>query len=371
MKTLHHFNFLKFLYTKPVLFLLLVSLAAHAQAQSDRSVKINLGLTYPLSSNGVHAPLDTNNLSINLLVGVSSEEKGPAFAGLSNMVKNNVHGSQFAGFSNHIGKKANGALFAGFINTYAENEGAAFAGFSNIAHGEVKGAQFAGFLNIATKVKGAQFAGFMNVANNVKANQLAGFMNRAKDVNGSQFSGFINVARKVKGVQFAGFINVAESSDCPIAILNFIKNGEKSIGVSIDENQTTMLSFRSGGKILYGILAAGYNFKNHDEVYAFEAGFGAHFLQSRLFRLNTELTASALESFKDGEYFKASFKLLPAVKIAKQLELFAGPSLNFITTNSIEGKALNEKYLSKWQGNYSNYEQILTIGYNTGLHFIF
>lgn len=371
---------------KALVFLAFLICGTIVKAQNS-TTKVNVGLIYPLSSNGRNAPLDTNSLSINILAGVSSVEKGVAFAGLTNVVRNNTYGTQFAGFSNHIGKKAKGALFAGFANTYHEADGAAFAGFANIAHGNLKGVQFAGFTNVAMNVNGAQFAGFfnksshikgsqlagfMNVAKNVSASQLSGFMNKANDVKGSQFAGFINIARKVRGAQIAGFINIADSSDCPIGILNFIKNGEKSIGVSADENQTAMLTFRSGGKTMYGIFAVGYNFKNEDEIYALEVGLGAHFFQSQNFRLNVELTQSTLESFKEGEYFKSTFKLLPALRLGKHIEIFGGPALNYVSTNTIEGKALNpKKHIDQWQNKRSDFQQTLYFGYGGGINIIF
>ena len=267
---------------------LFISSGLNGFAQSNGAEKIHIGFVYPLSSNGTHAPLDTNKLSLHLLAGVSSVEKGFSFAGFSNIVRNEATGTQIAMFSNHIGKKATGLQFAVFLNTSGENQGAAFAGFANVSRGNVKGVQFAGFTNIAKDLHGAQFAGFLNKANSVKgsqlagflniaqknvsASQLAGFMNTAADVKGSQFAGFINIAKKVKGVQAAGFINVADSSDYPIGIINLVKKGEKSISLTMDETQTSMLSFRSGGKVTYGILGIGYNFKNKKEVYAMEAG---------------------------------------------------------------------------------------------------
>ncbi len=330
--------------------------------------KMHLGLVYPLSTNGSHAALDTNSFSLHLIAGVSAAERGPSFAGLSNVVVNDTKGSQFAGFSNHIGKTANGALFAGFMNTYGGGIGSAFAGFTNVASGNVKGAQFSGFANVAKNVNGVQFAGFANVAKDVSISQMAGFINTAKDVKGSQFAGFINIAKKVKGAQVAGFINIADSSDCPIGIINIIKNGEKSFGLTIDENQTGMLSFRSGGKVLYGIIGIGYNFKNTDEVYAFEAGLGAHFFQSRSFRVNAEITSSMLESFKEGDYMKASLRLMPALKITPFLEIFAGPSLNFISTNTTEGIALTKKTIKEWPGDWDDDFRALYLGYTGGLH---
>src|SRR5690606_22674579 len=133
-------------------------------------------------------------------------------------------------------------------------------------------------------------AGFANfVVDSVTGSQFAGFINVAKDIKGTQFAGFINIARKVKGAQIAGFINIADSSDTPIGLLNIIKTGEKSIGVSVDDQLTTLVTFRSGGKILYGILGAGYNFENEKEQYAFEAGLGAHFFNGPRFRIHAEL----------------------------------------------------------------------------------
>ncbi|ALL05799.1 hypothetical protein AQ505_10030 [Pedobacter sp. PACM 27299] len=374
MRTTDYNKTLKFLkpgYLAIALTGLFLSSDTNAFAQSSGSEKIHIGLVYPLSSNGTHAPLDTNKLSFHLLAGVSSVEKGFSFAGLSNIVRNEATGTQIAMFSNHIGKKATGLQFAGFLNTSGENQGAAFAGFANVSRGNVKGVQFAGFLNKANTVKGSQLAGFLNIAQkNVSASQLAGFMNTASDVKGSQFAGFINIAKKVKGIQAAGFINIADSSDYPIGIINLVKKGKKTISLTMDETQTGMLSFRSGGKVTYGILGIGYNLKNKKEVYAMEAGIGAHWFQTTAFRLNTELSATVLESFKSGEYFKSALRILPALKLGNHLELFGGPSFNFLSTNTTEGRNLHKKFIHTW-GDRSADFQALYIGYSGGIQFIF
>lgn len=383
--------------TLPIAGLLLSSLNSFAQSDLGSQIiqghntekgvgRIHVGLIYPLSSNGTHAPLDTNNLSLHLLAGVSSVERGFSFAGFSNIISNEANGTQIALFSNHIGKQATGFQMAGFLNTYGSGDGAAFAGFANFSKGNVKGAQFAGFgnfakelngvqfsgfLNKANSVRGSQLAGFINIANkNVSASQFSGFINKAEDVKGSQFAGFINIARKVKGVQAAGFINIADSSDYPIGILNLVRRGEKGISLTMDETETAMLSFRSGGKVTYGILGIGYNLKNKKEVYAMEAGLGAHWFRSSAFRLNTELSGTVLEAFKKGEYFKSSFRLLPALSIGNHLELFAGPSINFLSTNTGEGRALHKKFIHTWGDRMGDF-QALYLGYSGGIQFIF
>lgn len=328
---------------------------AGTKSFAQHKPKIHFGIIYPLSTNGTHAPLDTNTLSINLLAGVSAAERGVAFAGISNIVRNDTKGLQIAGVSNHVAKQANGVLFSGLLNIYGGGDVAAISGFANLTN----------------DVKGLQLAGFINKAAHIKGTQVAGFINKAKDTKGSQIAGFINIAEKVKGLQFAGFMNVADSSDYPIGIINLIKNGEKSISLTTDETLNTMLSFRSGGKVLYGIIGVGYNFKNSDEVYAFEAGLGAHLFQSKSFRLNTEIVGTGLESFKAGEYFKTSLRLLPAIKITRNIEIFGGPSLNYLNTNTIEGIKLHKDYIHTWENKWGSNFQALYLGYGGGIQYIF
>ncbi|WEK21183.1 MAG: hypothetical protein P0Y49_08520 [Candidatus Pedobacter colombiensis] len=340
---------------KTILCSLLCFIGIKSFGQQNSTGKMHFGIIYPLSTNGTHAPLDTNTLSIHLLAGVSAAERGASFAGISNIVRNDTKGFQFAGISNHVAKQTNGGLFSGFLNTYGGGNVCAVAGFANITN----------------DVKGIQIAGFINKAANITGPQIGGFINKAKDIKGSQIAGFINIAGKVKGAQIAGFINVADSSDYPIGIINIIKNGEKSISLTTDETFTTMLSFRSGGKVLYGIIGLGYNFKNSDEVYAFEAGLGAHLFQSNSFRLNTEISGIGLESFKAGEYFKTSLRLMPAIKITRNLEIFGGPSLNYLNTNTIEGLKLHKDYISTWENKWGSNFQALYIGYQGGIQYIF
>lgn len=328
---------------------LILSAGFNAFAQDNK--RVNIGFAYPVSTNGIHAAKDTNTLSINALVGLSASERGFSLAGLSNIIRKDASGVRIAGLSNNIGGKANGAQFAGFINTYAGGKGTSVAGFANFSK-ENSGSQISGFGNWTAK--------------NVSGIQLGGFINKAGDVKGSQIAGFINVAKKVKGVQFAGFINIADSSDYPIGIINIVKNGEKSIALSTNQNLTTMATFRSGGKVLYGIIGLGYNFKNKDDVYAFEAGLGAHFFQTEKFRLNTELTATSLQNFKRGNYFKSTFQLLPSYRIGPYLEIFAGPSVNFVSTNTEEGKTLQKHYFKTWDRK-DNTLNAMFLGYTGGL----
>ena len=352
------------------IFFTMLSLASFAQSDtlSGKTNSVHFGLGYPVSNHGAAAAKYSNVFSFNATVGLSRQEKGFSLAGVSNIVKDSASGFQLAGFSNHIGKSVQGLSIAGFLNTYQGGKGWQMAGFSNLARSEVKGTQVAGFLNKAGDTQGSQIGGFMNLAGNVKGGQIAGFTNIAKNVKGMQVAGFMNKATSVKGVQLAGFINIADSSDYPIGPINIIKNGEISIGLSIDENQTTLASFRSGGRVLYGIVGAGYNFKNAKAKYAMEGGIGAHWLRGSQLRLNTELVMIHLSDFKDVGYTKIPLRILPAWRPSRHVEIYAGPTFNFIMTNTTEGRKLVKNTV--WDDKGGRNMEALNFGFTGGLHVI-
>jgi hypothetical protein len=351
-------------FAAPYIFSMLYAVAAMAK---DKEHGVNVGLVYPLSTHGTQAGSYSNFFSLNAIAGVSREEKAFTMAGFSNIIREDAAGFQVAGFSNIIGGFADGFKAAGFINIYQSARGFQAAGFANLAKRDITGMQASGFINTVRDLNGFQAAGFINIADgNVYGTQAAGYINIAGDVRGSQLAGFINIAKKVKGVQVAGFINIADSSDYPIGIINIIKNGEKWLGVTTDDNLTTLLTFRSGGRKLYGIVGVGYNFENTKHVFAGQYGVGAHLLGTNTFRLNAEATVILLENFKRGEFTKFSLSVLPAVQLGP-LELFAGPSFNCVNTNTAEGRKLVDHYM--WTDvNHSNRLNGLYIGYTAGLH---
>lgn len=257
-----------------ILLLSQFSLSAIAQSSKERSVHI--GLIYPLSNHWTHAKEYSNILSLHAIAGVSKNEQAVSLAGLANIIQ----------------EEAKGVQLAGFLNSYENGKGFQLAGFANIARGEVHGVQLAGF---------------------------------------------INKASKVHGVQFAGFMNIADSSDYPIGIVNLIADGTKAVGISVDDDQTILASFRSGGRIMYGIVGLGFNIQNDKQRYALEAGFGAHLLTKNQFTLNVEAANTALIDFKKGMYSKGTIRLIPAYKISKNIEIYGGPAVSHIFTNTPEG----------------------------------
>jgi hypothetical protein len=157
-------------------------------------------------------------------------------------------------------------------------------------------------------------------------------LNKGRDVSGLQLTSFMNTAKKVKGVQF-GLINLADSSDYPIGIVNFIKNGEKSIGIGTDESLFTHADLRSGGRVLYGLLGVGYKPGSEKIKYSLDLGFGAHLINHKKFFLNAEYAAALITDLDKKLYQTNSFRLLPGYKVNKHWGLFAGPSINLTSTD--------------------------------------
>lgn len=336
----------------------ILSLASTAFAQTPLTSPAHIGFVYPLSSNGKNAAAYTNHFSLNIIAGLSKAETGAAIAGISNIIKDSATGVQIAGFSNHIGRTsrsvqlagfmnqvkhdANGAQVAAFLNLDGSLKGFQAAGFANIVSKDVDGTQLGGFMNMARNNSEAQISGFTNITN--KGNiQVTGFMNKADDVH-VQVAGFLNVAKKVKGVQ-VGFINIADSNECPIGAINIIKGGEKQVSVSIDETTTIMAAFKSGGRILYGILGAGYNAKNSTSLYALQAGIGAHLPLLSHFRINTEATATFMTAFKGGEFHRQTLGIYPAYRFGSRVEVFAGPTFNYVESKHGLGVDLVNHYI--------------------------
>lgn len=309
------------------------------QEEAPPRNRLHIGILYPLSTNGRDAAKYGNDFSFHLLMGLSREERKFTLSGISTVIRENASGFQLAGVSNHTGGVSQGLQLAGIYNHAGDT------------------------------VRGAGLAGIMNHTGNVQGLQLAGIVNKAESVRGFQAAGVVNVAKNVQGLQLAGLINIADSSDYPVALLNFIRKGEKSIGLSTDETANLLASFRSGGRVLYGILEAGYNLQSGEPLYALGGGLGAHIACSERFRVNAEISTLVLDDFHRGEYSKHSLRILPAYKLSDRLEVFAGPTVGSVYTDTPEGKRLLEHAF--WKKTYSSGAlHQWYAGFAAGVHFI-
>lgn len=329
------------------------SLSLQQEEPAPRN-RLHIGILYPLSTNGRDAAEYGNDFSFHLLMGLSREERKFTLSGISTVVRGNAFGVQLAGISNHTGGASRGFQLAGIYNHVGDT---------------ARGAGLAGVMNYTGNVRGFQVAGVMNHTGNAEGLQLAGVVNKAGSVRGFQAAGVVNIAKQVRGLQLAGLINIADSSDYPVALLNFIRKGEKSIGLSTDETANLLASFRSGGRVLYGILEAGYNLKSGEPLYALGGGLGAHIACSERFRVNAEISTLVLDDFHRGEYSKHSLRILPAYKLSDRLEVFAGPTVGSVYTDMPEGKKLLEHaFWEKTYGGGALHQWYA--GFAAGVHFI-
>ncbi|SDS15259.1 hypothetical protein SAMN05216490_0633 [Mucilaginibacter mallensis] len=344
-----------------------------------------ISLTPGLSTHGMYSSQVIDHFSLNLLGGYTAGIDGVELAGVFNINRKSMRFLQVAGIFNVVGDSTRGIQMAGIYNNVLNNargiqigggvnqsrnfsSGIQMAGFANFDK-TAKGLQVAGVMNKYNTGKGATVAGLTNMARDSSGTQIAGFLNMGGDVGGLQVAGFMNVAKKVKGPQI-GFINIADSSDYPIGIINFIKNGGKSIALSSDENLYAHIDFRSGGKVLYSLLGIGYRFGSDKDKYLLDVGLGAHIVNNKRFFLDAEyVNSSSLNTNpKKDVYHTNSLKVLPGYKISKHLGLFAGPSINLTSLQAGDADKVHGWVIENSINN--NHINTTSIGITSGLQFM-
>jgi len=258
MKTLHK--------TLIIITILTVSFGS-VNAQKKKMYKASpfqLSLLSPIGTNGLDSDDYVNNLSWNIIWGVSAGLNGLEIGGIGNTETNFVNGVQLAGVFNLVGKTVQGIQISGVVNIVGgevrglqiadfgnfngdNTQGIQTAGFMNVVNGKFRGIQSAGFMNISNKgikgiqvsgfgnyngkqTKGVVLAGFMNQTESLKGVALGGFMNTAENNKGVQAAGFMNIGESSKGLQLGGFMNVAESSK-GLQVGGFMNIAEESIGI--------------------------------------------------------------------------------------------------------------------------------------------
>ena len=366
---------------------MLLSLSAFSQEENFRPAQINFG--FPLSSTNVKKAKEyTNGFSINLLVGISKNERSLALAGIGSVIANDATGLQIASVFNHIGNNGYGIAVTGVSNTVMQSYkgiqiagvanysgsgvGMQIAGVTNINNGANIGAQISGVANINNgAAMGLQISGVTNINNGSFIGlQLSSVANIAGDVKGMQLSAVMNKAKKVKGVQFATLLNIAEESNFPIAFINIIRNGKMGVALTHDILNNKVVSLRSGGKYSYGILGFGFNNKiTEGNRLVAEAGYGIHIPITEWFEINNELKATMTglgsETSNNFGYF-----LSPSLTLLEHYNFFAGVSVNYFNSNSINSGTIlpNNCFWSK-DGN--DYIHRMFVGYQIGVQYIF
>jgi|GEM_PF-283123 len=340
--------------------------------QAIAKFPLQISLLPSIGSNGLMSGGMTNIVSINLLAGyaaglngvelgglaniIREDVKGVQVAGLANTVGGNVSGVQAAGLYNHVKGSCSGVQASGLYNMVKDTmtgiqlgglfntiesdiHGFQVAGMFNRARSEMDGAQIAGFTNFAGgDVKWTQVAGFANRAKgSVGGGQVAGFANIAKDsVSGAQISGFYNRARYMKGMQI-GIINISDTLDgYAIGLVNWSKNGYKSLGFSHNEVDQIRLEFRSGRQLFYTSLFAGLTLTPNQNAFSYGGGIGSTVSITASLGANFELTTQQVMEEGLGDRLNMVNSFRPSLVYAptRWLELSAGPGVSLGVANN-------------------------------------
>ena len=138
----------------------------------------------------------------------------------------------------------------------------------------------------------------------------------------------------------AGIVNIADSSDYPIGLLNFIKNGYHKVTLSTNDLINTNIALKTGNAALYTILLGGINFADTAKIETFGLGLGHDFIFSKRFSIATELTAQQLHL---GNWDRANvltkFQLNFQVQLFKGVAVYAAPTYNYYISNAPVGSS--------------------------------
>lgn len=345
---------------------------------------VQMSLTPGLSTQGVFSSQMINNFSLNLLGGYTAGVEGLELAGLFNMNQRMVTGMQAAGLFNLVGGGVTGFQAAGiFNNVYDSLSGFQVAGLVNLVGNDLDGAQLGGLVNRVGGNARIQVAGLANRAystdgfqvaglyNSTKANagkaQISGILNQTGGNVDYQLSGLFNKADTVSGLQLAGLVNVAATSDYALGLINIIGDGEQSLSLGVDESSFVHLSFRSGGKKLYGLVGTGM-LLNPQAMFGLDLGFGWHAIRKRSYFMDIEQVHRWSSDFGGISNHTNALKLLQGYKSGRW-KYFAGPTLAFSVFDPDWSWPVSGWVITEKQNNRGLYA--LHAGWIGGVQFIF
>lgn len=403
-----------------LLLLGLIFLGSFAIAQKKQTTTrlCQFTFNYPLGTNGLKSYDFSNNMSLNMLIGLNGGVEGLEFGGLGNINTGIVNGAQFGGLFNITKGDVNGVQFGGHLNiTHGNVIGGQFSGLVNVNTGDIKGIQGAGILN-ANKgntehiqisglinsnygnMRGLQISGILNAnlnkpkKENVELVQLSGLINQnASPMKGAQISsilnvsvdslkgaqiGLINIGNQIEGTQI-GLINISvgDSSDViPVGLLNFAKNGLFELELSGGDLLYANLNYKMGVEKFYTIFKLGYAVKNKSSIFSYGLGFGSYFKINQKNRISVEISSSNInDEFLLANSFDVlnKFDLNYKYSLNDNFSVFAGPSFNaYVWDNwSVQEDVLLKPHYHISKDSYSYFDLYTWVGVNAGVSFRF
>jgi hypothetical protein len=263
------------------------------------------------------------------------DAQGLEIAGFYNYNHRNITGLQIAGFANGALGSVAGAQISGFANHSQGSSMGQFAGFSNTSMGKKNGLQVAGFANFSRgEGVGAQFAGFAN--------------GNTKYIKGIQVAGFANVAKKIKGFQIAPF-NVADTIEdgAAIGVWSIVRNGYKTIQIGGNETLMGEISFKSGVKKFYNIIAIGSSVRRNSIKWGWGYGIGSLWPLSKKFEVGIEAMSYHLNEdrwWSNNTNLLNRLNLTASFQFSKTFSVYAGPAWNVWVTGLRHGHSMDPTF---------------------------
>ena len=348
-----------------------------------------------IGTNALRSALITNDLSLNILWGISGGVSGVEVGGFGNTVLGDVTGVQVAGVGSIVGGDVTGTQVGGLFNICSgrvtgvqaggvfnisdEAEAVQAAGLFNISRGNMSGVQASGLFNIAHKdAKGVQAGSLFNVSGGYTHFQSSLLFNSAKgDVRDGQMSLFFNRAQRVEGFQF-GLVNVADTIvGMPVGLFNFIRKGYNRVEISASESLYGNIAIKFGAPAFYNIILGGARWESGNPAEtAWGVGYGLGSVKKLgpKVLINTELTAMHIH--EDGQWTRPlnllnRLHLSLDVRTKGHLSFFAGPTLNFMISKRLDpdtglpGSNLPPHTI--WEGNAGKSRAQAWIGFTAGI----
>lgn len=337
-----------------------------------------------LGTNSFRSAAITNEMSVNVVVGISGGVDGFELGGLVNIVRGDVVGLQVAGLSNRVRGELTGIQLAGAVNRVGGTfTGLQIGGLVNTNLSDSHGIMLAGIVNQTYgDTAHVQLAGLANYSHGHAELQMSLLANQAGGVVGEQAALLFNKAGYVRGHQL-GLVNVADTvAGISIGLLTLVKKGYNRVEISLSDYLWANAALIFGTPKWYNKLLLGARWDevavdaeaNKRTFMSWGIGYGigsAHAFSPRS-RLLTELSAqhvNELTRWSPRLNLLSQLRLGWDYRLSPQISWFMGPTVNLLwTRDAASGRSV---LVPKPQWTWERGELLLNgwVGFQAGFRF--
>ncbi len=337
-----------------------------------------------LGTNSFRSAAITNEMSVNVVVGISGGVDGFELGGLVNIVRGDVVGVQIAGLSNRVRDELTGIQLAGALNRVGGTfTGLQISGLANTNLSDSHGIMLAGIVNQTYgDTAHVQLAGLTNYSHGHAELQVSLLANQAGGVVGEQAALLFNKAGYVRGYQL-GLVNVADTvAGISIGLLTLVKKGYNRVEISLSDYLWANAALVFGTQKWYNKLLLGARWDevavdaqaNKRTFMSWGIGYGlgsAHAFSPRS-RLLTEISAqhvNELTRWSPRLNLLSQLRLGWDYQLSRGLSWFMGPTINLLWTR--DAAAGRSVLVPRPQWTWERGELLLNgwVGFQAGFRF--